>query len=169
MLAFTGRFDVDLLRQTLNLGKPEDDPEDTASDSEENESPASASEQKRQRQLLYHAKAEAKAAFNEGARLAAKRDNMTQGGASQPAGSDQKAVTFSKNQLEILQKWDCGLLRDNLNNAIVELGHGCLRSKTGNLLEIGGITRGGSRRVIDGWEPPDWREFLNCDDYLIVG
>ena len=27
-------------------------------------------------------------------------------------------------------------------------------------LDIGGSTGGGSRRVLDSWQPPDWREFL---------
>ena len=31
----------------------------------------------------------------------------------------------------------------------------------GDYLDVGGSTGGGSRRIIDGWQPPDWRQFLH--------
>ena len=35
-----------------------------------------------------------------------------------------------------------------------------LRTARGDYLDIGGSTGGGSRRIIDTWQPPDWRDFL---------
>ena len=77
MLAFTGRFGADMLLHTLNSGKAEQEPDIPASDSEE----------KQRRRRLHHAKAEAKARYNEGRRLARNRDMQRRGGASQPASS----------------------------------------------------------------------------------
>ena len=70
-------------------------------------------------------------------------------------------MIFSKSQLDVLKQWDRGLLRVALNQAIAEFGHGRLESQTGDFLDIGGSTGGGSRRIIDDWVPRDWREFLN--------
>jgi hypothetical protein len=156
VLAYTGRFDVDFLRAAIQSPDAEEEPEISAF----------ASEQKQKRMALYHAKAEAAKAFNEGARLARHRDIKRQGGASQLAGSDQEAVILSKNQLDVLKQWDRGWLRDALNQAIGEFGHGRLESQTGEFLDIGGSTGGGSRRLIDGWVPLDWREFLNSREFL---
>ncbi len=54
--------------------------------------------------------------------------------------------------------------REELNTAIGELGHGRLENAAGEYLEIGGSTGGGSRRIIDGWHPPDWRKFLHPEE-----
>ena len=56
---------------------------------------------------------------------------------------------------QLLNHWDTGILRKELNEADAKLGHGRLRSAGGNYLDIGGSTGGGSRRIIDGWVPPD--------------
>ena len=156
LLAYTGSFHVDYLREAIESTATQDDDEESAS------LPA------QKRRVLRHAKAEAKAAFQEGARLARRRELQSQGGASQPARSGQEAVLFSKPQLYILDKWEKGLLRQNLNKVTTELGHGRLQSNTGEFLDIGGSTGGGSRRIIDGWTPPDWRQFLSetDDDFL---
>ena len=69
-------------------------------------------------------------------------------------------MTFTQKQLEVLQQWDSGELLANRNRSIVALGHGRLRTARGDYLDIGGSTGGGSRRIIDGWQPPDWRQFL---------
>ena len=66
----------------------------------------------------------------------------------------------------MLEKYDNGYLRGALNNAIVELGHGTLKSETGEAFEIGGSSGGGSRRIIDGWVPADWRHYLQ-DPYKL--
>ena len=31
-------------------------------------------------------------------------------------------------------------------------------------MDIGGSTGGGSRRILDRWQPPDWREVLVGDE-----
>ena len=69
-------------------------------------------------------------------------------------------MTFSETQLAILANYDSGFLIDELDNAIEKLGHARLQTQTGETLDIGGNTGGGSRRIIDGWVPPDWRQFL---------
>ena len=68
--------------------------------------------------------------------------------------------TFTQKQLEVLQQWDSGELLANRNRSIVALEHGRLRTARGDYLDIGGSTGGGSRRIIDGWQPPDWHHFL---------
>ena len=151
-LAFTGRFDVVMFRQTLQSP----DEEEGAENSE------MAAEESRRRRALHHAKAEAKAAFNEGKRLARRRE--LSGGASQPAGGSKKVVLLTRRQVEILEQWDSGMLLSNLNAAIVELGHGRLQSPSGEFLDIGGSTGGGSRRIIDGWVSADWRRFPRYPD-----
>jgi hypothetical protein len=156
VLAYTGRFDVDYLRKAIQAPDAEEEPEISAS----------ASKQKQQRRALHHAKAEAKKAYKEGERLARHRLLKRLHDTFQVAGSDQEAVTLSKNQLDVLKQWDSGWLRNALNHAIVELGHGRIQFRTGDFLEIGGSTGGGSRRVIDGWVPPDWRKFLNEGESL---
>ena len=153
VLAFSGRFDVDMLRQALHA-EPSDE---TA------EPPAHDPESQEQRRRLHHDKAEAKARYNEGQRLARHRDKLRCGGASQPASRGQEVETFTHKQLEVLQQWDSGELLSNRNRSIVALGHGRLRTARGDYLDIGGSTGGGSRRIIDGWKPPDWRQFLVDD------
>ncbi len=81
-------------------------------------------------------------------------------GASQPAGSGQEVVPFTQKELEVLQQWDSGQLLHKKNMSIVSVGHGRLQTALGDYLDIGGSTGGGSRRIIDGWQPPDWRQFL---------
>ena len=97
-------------------------------------------------------------------RLANRRGMERLAGASQPgskgASSAQQPTTFTRTQLQLLDHWDTGILRKDLNEAVANLGHGRLRSAGGNYLDIGGSTGGGSRRIIDGWVPPDWRQFL---------
>ena len=113
-----------------------------------------------QRRRLHHDKAEAIARYNEGARLALHRQELQRRGATQPASHGQEEPTFTRRQWNVLQKWDSGELRASLNQAVVALGHGRLRSAQGDYLDIGGSTGGGSRRIIDSWQPPDWSDFL---------
>ena len=47
-----------------------------------------------------------------------------------------------------------------MNDAVAQFGHGRLVRKSGETLDIGGSTGGGSRRIIDSWEEPDWRQFV---------
>ena len=63
-------------------------------------------------------------------------------------------------QTDLLEQYDSGVLLQKLNSAIAAWGHGRLRSEAGDHLDIGGSTGGGSRRLIDGWVMPNWRDFL---------
>ena len=150
VLAFSGRFDVDMLRRALHV-----EPSDEAA-----EPPARDEVSHEQRRRLHHDKAEAIARYNEGERLARHRQELQRRGASQPASHDQEVHTFTRRQLDVLQKWESGELLSNRNKAILAVGHGRLRSARGDYLDIGGSTGGGSRRIIDSWQPPDWRDFL---------
>ena len=143
LLAYTGCFHVDYLRLAL---------ERTATHDHDEEAAALTAKKRRD---LRHEKAEAKAALQEGACLARRRELESQRRAYEPS------VIFSKAQSDILDNWGKGILRENLNKVITELGHGRLQSNTGEFLDIGGSTGGGSRRIIDGWTPPDWRQFLS--------
>ena len=142
MLAFSGRFDVDMLTQALNNA-----PSDGSA-----EPPACAEVSHEQRRRLHHDKAEAIARYNEGARLARHRQELQ--------GRGQEEPTFTRRQWNVLQKWESGELRANRNRAIVALGHGRLLNAQGDYLDLGGSTGGGSRRIIDSWQPPDWSDFL---------
>ena len=127
------------------------------------EPPARGEVSQEQRRRLHHDKAEAIARYNEGERLARHRAELQRRGASQPASHGQQVATLTRRQLEVLQKWESGELLSNRNRAIVAVGHGRLRTAGGDYLDIGGSTGGGSRRIIDSWQPPDWREFLADD------
>ena len=100
---------------------------------------------------LRRAKAEARSGYNEGKRLAEKRDMVLR---------DKGALLLTDTQTAMLKKFDDGSLRHNMNQAIAKTGHGQLVLATGETLDIGGITGGGSRRIIDAWYPPDWRQVL---------
>jgi len=124
---------------------------------------------KEERRLLQHRKAEARARYNEGRRLALQRDAHGDRlrGASQPAretGRSEDASSLTSRQMDLLEQWDSGELLRQKNAAVVAWGHGRLDSADGAQLAIGGSTGGGSRRIIDGWVPPDWREFLKVSD-----
>ena len=148
VLAFSGFFDIDMLGQALSTELGADGP------------PARDEQAQRRRRELHHAKAEARARFMEGKRLPRHRDQQQARGASQPAARGQEEKTCTRREFQVLQDWDNGKLREDLNKAIVALGHGRLTTASGDYLDIGGSTGGGSRRIIDGWQPPDWREFL---------
>jgi len=159
-LAFTGRFDADILREALRSTEQDGDAEEETQD---------AGQQQRRR--LLHAQAEARASYNEGRRLAGQRDAHWDRlrGASQPAreaGSSEGAPSLTSWQENLLQRWDSGELLRDKNSAVAAWGHGRLRSADGQVLDIGGSTGGGSRRIIDGWTPPDWREFLRQSDTM---
>ena len=162
ILVFTGRFDVETLQAALAQRSSEQD-----GDAEEDTQGAD----QEQRRLLRHAKAEAQACYNEGRRLARQRDAHRDRscGASQPAGeagSCDMTQALTSWQTDLLERYDSGVLLKELNNAIGFWGHGRLRSEDGDTLDIGGSTGGGSRRLIDGWVMPDWREYLWQSDTI---
>ena len=145
-MVFIGRFDVDTLREALARRSPEQD-----GDAEEDTQGAD----QEQRRLLRQGKAEARARFNEGQRLAHQRDALwaRSSGAFQPAGEAgccDMTQALTRWQTDLLEQYDSGVLLQKLNSAIAAWGHGRLRSETGDHLDIGGSTGGGSRRLIDG-------------------
>ena len=146
VLVFSGFFDRLMLEQALHSGKGDEATEPAV--------PNEASLQERRR--LQHAKAEAVSRYLEGKRLARARDAPERRGASQPA--------LSERQEELLRQWRSGQLRVQRNTAAAAAGHGRLESATGDYMDIGGSTGGGSRRVVDSWLPPDWRQFLEHDE-----
>ena len=141
VIAFSGRFDEETLTGAMRWSCKDNEPEKAAADP------------RKTRVQLHAAKAEAKAAFREGRRLARHR-------ADQPG----KEMLLTSAQKEVLEKFDSGELRNQLIKAISDLGHGTFVYETGDLLEIGGSTGGGSRRIIDGWVLPDWRDFIQDPD-----
>ncbi len=150
MIVFTGRFDVNWLERALRT-EAVDAPA----------GPVTGDDATKEHRLrLHHAKAEAIARYKEGARLARYRDMIEGRGASQPAAPR----VFTKRQLRLLHQFDNDELRINRNNAVQALGHGQLRNRRGDIMDIGGSTGGVTRRVLDNWQQPDFREFLR-DDY----
>ena len=141
VLAFSGRFEVEMLVQAL-YNQPSGE---TAEPADRDQ----VSDELRRR--LHHEKAEAIARYLEGSRIAQLRD------------AGKKVDEFSRWQQEVLQKWDSGQLRRDRNQAAVAVGHGRLENANGDYLDIGGSTGGGSRRILDDWQPPCWRTFLQED------
>ena len=91
------------------------------------------------------------------------------GGASQPAwesGSSGMRQGLSFRQTVLLEDFRSGRLMRELNERKVAWGHGRLRDEAGGHMDIGGSTGGGSRRLIDGWVQPNWREFLWQSDTM---
>ena len=85
------------------------------------------------------------------------------------ASSDVEKMKIELKEKEktlSVAKEKSGVLLQELNSAIAAWGHGRLRSEDGDHLDIGGSTGGGSRRLIDGWVMPDWREFLWQSDTI---
>ena len=142
VLTFSGCFDVHMLQQILHK---------EPSDETDTRNTRSQAEKRR----LHHDKAEAVACYNEGHRLVRYREDLQRRGAAQPA--------FTRRQFDLLQKWESGELRTKRNEAVAALGHGRLRNRRGDCLDIGGSTGGESRRVLDSWKPPDYQQFLADD------
>ena len=151
MLAFTGRFGADILRETLCLCEQDGDVEEETHDADG-----------QHLCRLLRVKAEAQARYNEGRRLARQRDARRD--SSRSRGSLTRArrsrLTLSSTQWSLLQRWVSGELRRELNEAVAACEQRPVGSRCGEHLHIGACTGGGSRRLVDGWVPPDWREFL---------
>ena len=73
------------------------------------------------------------------------------------SGATQCAAISTRDQLGILDTYDSGQLRIVMNDTVAQFGHGRLVRATGKTQDIGGSTGGGSRRIVDDWEPPGWR------------
>ena len=48
--------------------------------------------------------------------------------------------------------------------SIAAVGHGRLENAAGKTMDIGGSTGGETRKILDGWKPPDWQEFLGLQE-----
>ena len=143
-----------MLREALRSSKQDGDVEEETRDADQ-----------QHWRRLFRAKAEARARYNEGRRLARQRDahRDRSGGASQPAwesGSSGMRQGLSFRQTVLLEDFRSGRLMMELNERKVAWGHGRLRDEAGGHMDIGGSTGGGSRRIIDDWEPPDGQDFL---------
>ena len=138
MLAFTGGFDIEFLREALHAEQRDDAPEPPAPDLDS---------QQRREQLVHHA-AEAMGRYYEGQRLARQRDQAP----------PLKMGIFTNEQLYVLQKWDRGHLLEDYKEALSAVGDRHL------LTDIGRRIRGASRRIKGNWNPPDWRELLEESD-----
>ena len=77
-----------------------------------------------------------------------------------------ESVSAGFTSEDLLQWWDSGVLLKKYNRAIADYGHGRLRFDAGDHLDIGGSTGGVSRRLIDGWVMPNWRDFLEQSDTI---
>ena len=123
VLAYTGRFDADLLLDTLPSGEPE----------EEGEYPCLGKDEKHGRRELLDAKAEGTACYNEDRRLARQREMLCVCGATQPSCSG--AVELTPRHLLVLLPWDSKMLQEHVNKATVDTD---------------GSKSDGLRRIMDG-------------------
>ena len=155
ILAFTGRFEADKLREALRSSEQDGDVEEETQDVDG----------QYWRRLL-RARAEAQASYNRGRRLARQRDAHRDPSRSQRSftAARRSRLAPRSSQWNLLQRWDSGELRRELNEAVAACGHRPLGSRQGEHLDIGDSTGGGSRRLVDGWVPPDWREFFSHSD-----
>ena len=155
MLASTGRFEADILRETLCLCEQDGDVEEETQDADG-----------QHLCRLLRVKAEAQARYNEGRRLARQRDAHSDPSRSQKSftAARRSSLAPRSSQRNLLLRWDSGELRRELNEAVAACGHRPLGSRQGDHLDIGDSTGGGSRRLVDGWVPPDWREFFPNSD-----
>ena len=151
VLAFSGRFDTEMLLAALH--------QDDGYSGAAIEPPAVSLRSWEQRAQLHHAKAEAVARYEEGARLNRYQEHLKRSGSQ-----GQHVKPFTGYQRSVLRRWESGELRRTRNRAVLALGHGRIYSRHGDYLDIGGSTGGGSRRILDNWQPPDWREFCSDDE-----
>ena len=155
MLAFTGRFDAEMLREALRSSKQHGDVEEATQDADQ-----------QHRRCLLRAKAEAQARYNEGWRLARQRDAHKDPSRSQRSftAARRSRLVPRSSQWKLLQLWDSGELRRELNEASAACGHRPLSSGQGEHLGIGGSRDRRSRRLVDDWVPPGRREAVLHSD-----
>ena len=151
MLAFTGGFEADMLRETVRLCEQ-------GGEAEEETQEANGQHLCR----LLRVKAEAQARYSEGRRLARQRDAHRD--PSRSRGSLTRArrsrLMLSSTQRSLLQQWVSGELQRELNEAVAACEQRPVGSRCGEHSAIGDCTGGWSRRLADGWVLPDWRDLL---------
>ena len=151
MLAFTGRFEADILRETLCLCEQDGDVEEETQDADG-----------QHLCRLLRVKAEAQARYNEGRRLA--RQRKAHRDSSRSRGSWTRArrscSTLSSTQWSLLQRWGSGELRRELNEAVAACEQRRVGSRCAEHSDTGDCKGRWSRRLAHDWMPPDWRELL---------
>ena len=155
ILAFTGRFEADKLREALRSSEQDGDVEEETQDVDG----------QYWRRLL-RARAEAQASYNRGRRLARQRDAHRDPSRSQRSftAARRSRLAPRSSQWNLLQRWDSGELRRELNEAVAACGHRPLGSGHGELSDIRDSTGGGSWRLVDGWVPLERQEFSPHSD-----
>ena len=66
---------------------------------------------------------------------------------------------LTTHECSLLKLFDEDELRQKVNAMTAQTGHGRLRGKDGQYMDIGGSTGGSTRRILDGYAMPHWREF----------
>ena len=67
-------------------------------------------------------------------------------------GTDE---TLTAKEQQLLRLYDSDKLRVEANKATVASGHGRLKGRSGQFVDIGGSTGGGTRRALDNYIPPN--------------
>ena len=89
-----------------------------------------------------------RARYKQGARLARRWEQL-----------GRELWRFTARELEVLRNWESGRLREELNLAIWNFGHGRMENAAGNYMDIGGSTGGLTRKILDDWRQPGWQDF----------
>ena len=63
--------------------------------------------------------------------------------------------TLTAKEKHLLGLYDSDTLRVEANKATVASGHGRLKAQSGQFVDIGGSTGGGTRRALDNYIPPN--------------
>ena len=75
-----------------------------------------------------------------------------------------KGHELTKKQMALLKDYDDGTLLEKANELTLRSGHGTLRRPgDGVKREIGASTGGFVREILENWEPPDPKDFLEGD------
>ena len=133
VILFSGRWDVDLLRQAMGA-------DDASQPVESNTDTAAAT---RQRRLKRNA-IEAKYNLRQGRHLAKAAD---------------RGARLGPAELAMVQAFESGELRRRANDAVKGFGHGRLHAADGSYLDIGGNTGGRTRRLLDSYVIPSHENF----------
>ena len=128
VILFTGRADIDMLREVADRGAPQ---------------PAGGLAARLDNANLKRTAHAAKQRLKVGTRLANSKDQ---------GKPHERRLTLREKQL--LEDHASGKLQRDANSAMIAYGHGTLRSEDGSRsLALGGSTGGRTRAIIDNWKP----------------
>ena len=133
VILFSGRWDVDLLRQAMGA-------DDASQPVESNTDTAAATRQRRLKRNAIEAK-----------------DNLRQG--RHLAKAADRGARLGPAELAMVQAFESGELRRRANDAVKGFGHGRLHAADGSYLDIGGNTGGRTRRLLDSYVIPSHENF----------